>query len=255
MTERNKSNYENYDEKRRQFYVNAHLPRYLTTIRYFDKLFTPGSRILDACAGTGKYSFYLAERGHSVTACDLVEHHVNIIKSAPNANKLAGAMVCNVLDLSQFEDESFDIVLCIGVMHHLPLDDKKILAIRECTRVCKLGGLVVLSYLNYFEDEADDENEGQNNIERILAEFEDDGEHHLEQSKTPAKMERFATGEGLEILHNIGDGLSMILHDKENDADTAEFQEWMEFIYKHCEDPDILGYSTHGLLICKKRIK
>ena len=255
MTEQIKSYYENYDEEGRLFRDNAHLPEYLTTIRYFDKLFTPGSRILDACAGTGKYSFYLAERGHSVTACDLVEHHVNIIKSAPNACKLAGTMVCNVLDLSQFEDGSFDVVLCMGAMYHLPTDAEKTQAIRECTRVCKPGGLVALSYLNYFAVVAASVNEGLNNLDSVLAEFEDNSDC-LWKATTPAKMEGFVTKEGLEILHNIGaDGISYILSDKVNPATTEDFQKWMEFIYKHCEEPSILGYSMHGLLICKKQIK
>ncbi|NLE26958.1 MAG: methyltransferase domain-containing protein, partial [Clostridiaceae bacterium] len=45
---------------------------------------------------------------------------------------------------------SFDVVLCMGAMYHLQSDDEKIQAIRNCVSVCKPGGLVVLSYLNYF---------------------------------------------------------------------------------------------------------
>jgi len=43
----------------------------------------PGSRILDVCAGTGRYAFYLADRGHTVTACDIIEQYVNMIRSKP----------------------------------------------------------------------------------------------------------------------------------------------------------------------------
>ena len=114
--------YENYDEDNRLFKDKAHLAEYLTTIRYFDKLFAPNSQILDACAGTGRYSFYLAENGHSVTACDLVEHNVNVIKSKPNADKLRSISTCNVLDLSQFSSNFFDAVLCMGAMYHLGTD-------------------------------------------------------------------------------------------------------------------------------------
>jgi len=111
--------YKNYDEEGRLTRDNAHLPEYLTTIRYFDRLFAPGSRILDACAGAGRYAFYLANKGHTVTACDLSEHHVDIIKSNPDANKLANIAACNTLDLSRFEDNSFDVVLCMGALYHL----------------------------------------------------------------------------------------------------------------------------------------
>ena len=84
MFEDIKAFYENYDEEGRLFRDKAHLPEYLTTIRYFDRLFAPASHILDACAGTGRYSFYLADKGHMVTACDLTGHNIDIIKSKPD---------------------------------------------------------------------------------------------------------------------------------------------------------------------------
>ncbi len=65
MSEQIKSYYENYDEDGRLFRDKAHIPEWLTTVRYFDRLFAPGSHILDACAGTGRYSFYLADKGHN----------------------------------------------------------------------------------------------------------------------------------------------------------------------------------------------
>jgi len=46
-----KKYYEGYDEDGRLLRDKAHLTEYLTTIRYFDRLFAPNSRILDACAG------------------------------------------------------------------------------------------------------------------------------------------------------------------------------------------------------------
>jgi 2-polyprenyl-3-methyl-5-hydroxy-6-metoxy-1,4-benzoquinol methylase len=97
--------YENYDEDGRLFRDNAHKVEYLTTIRYFDRLFAPGSLILDACAGTGSYSFYLANKGYKVTACDIVEHNLNIMKGKPDAHKLVEISICNVLDLSRFKDK------------------------------------------------------------------------------------------------------------------------------------------------------
>jgi 2-polyprenyl-3-methyl-5-hydroxy-6-metoxy-1,4-benzoquinol methylase len=245
--------YENYDEEGRLFRDKAHLPEYLTTIRYFDRLFKPGSKILDACAGTGRYSFYLAEKGHSVTACDLVRHNVNIIKSKPDANKLADISTCNVLKLSRFADNSFDVVLCMGAMYHLPSDAEKLQAIRECARVCRSGGMVVLSYLNYFAAVAAEVKPGLANLEETLAAFEDNSSC-LWKTTTPAKMERCAKDCGLEVLHNIGtDGISFVLADKVNTATDEAFNKWMEYIYKNCEEPDIAGYSMHGLLFGGKK--
>jgi len=252
MTERIKAYYENYDEDGRLFRDNAHMPEYLTTVRYFDRLFPEGSRILDACAGTGKYSFYLADKGHSVAAYDLVPHHVNIIRAKPGADKLAGIGVCNVLDLSQFEEAGFDVVLCMGAMYHLPSEQEKLRAIRECTRVCRPGGLVALSYLNYHAVVAASLDEGLGNLDEVLEAFEDDSDI-LWRATTPAKMEWYSKEAGLDVLHNIGaDGISFILADKVNAANEEDFAKWMEFVYKHCEEPSIVGYSMHGLLIGRK---
>ena len=74
MFEDVKAYYENNDEEGRLFRDKAHMPEYLTTVRYFDRLFAPESRIIDTCVGTGRYALYLADKGHTVTACDLVEH-------------------------------------------------------------------------------------------------------------------------------------------------------------------------------------
>ena len=252
MTEQIKKYYENYDEDGRLFSDKAHLPEYLTTIRYFDRLFSPNSRILDACAGTGRYSFYLADKGHIVTACDLVEHNADIIRTKPGADKLAHTAVCNVLDLSQFDDNSFDVVLCMGAMYHLPTDEEKVKAIRECTRICKTNGIVVLSYLNYYAVVAAEVQPGLGNLDETLVAFEDSSDC-LWKATTPTKMVGYAQGAGLEIIHNIGaDGISFVLADKVNAASDEAFEKWMEYIYAHCEEPSIIGYSMHGLLFGRK---
>ena len=253
MFEQIRKYYENYDEEGRLFRDNAHIPEYLTTIRYFDRLIKSESNILDACAGSGRYSFYLANKGHVVTACDLVEHHINIIKSNPGANKLAAVEVCNVLDLSRFDDNCFDVVLCMGAMYHLPSEAEKVQAICECMRVCRSGGLVVLSYLNYFAVIAAELHEGLGNLDELLEAF-DDNSDCLFKATTPEKMERYLSEIGLEKLYNIGtDGISFILSDKVNIASDAAFEKWMEYIYAHCEESSTLGYSMHGLIIGKKR--
>ena len=68
LTSQVKDYYKNYDEDGRLFRDKAHQLEYLTTVRYFDRLFNPESSVLDVCAGTGIYSFYLAGKGHIVTS-------------------------------------------------------------------------------------------------------------------------------------------------------------------------------------------
>jgi len=252
MTEKIKSHYASYDEEGRLFRDNAHKPEYLTTVRYFDRLFNPNSKILDACAGAGRYSFYLADKGHTVTACDLSDHHVNIIKSNPSAGKLVDIRVCDVVDLSDYEDNSFDVVLCMGALYHLHNNEDKRKAISECVHVCKQGGIVALAYLTEIGCVYMELSEDAGNIEELLKIRSGELES-IFVATTPSIIEGLAIDCGLEKMHTIGtDGMVYAAVDKLNNASDEDFKRYMEFHYSICEAPDVVGATLHGLWIGRK---
>ena len=253
MYEQIKKYYENYDEDGRLFRDKAHLPEWLTTIRYFDRLFAPSSRILDACAGTGRYSLYLAEKGHSVTACDLVEHNINIIKSKPNADKLTNTAVCDVLDLSRFENNSFDIVLCMGALYHFQTNNLREKAITECVRVCKPGGIVALAYITKVGAIFDNIAEDIERINALVDEILDEKVKYMFTFAAPCEIDGIASECGLEKIYHIGvDGMAYTICDKLNSASEENFRKYMDYHYRTCEDESILGASLHGLWIGRK---
>jgi len=231
------SYYECYDEEGRLFRDNAHMPEYLTSIHYFDRLFLPNCHILDACAGAGTYSFYLANKGHTVTACDLVERNVNIMKSNSSANKLANISVCNVLNMPQFGGDEYDVVLCMGALYHLQEYAAKLKAVSECVRVCKPGGLVVFAYIVDFQEPLD------------ATQYED-----VFFASTPDEIEEMARQYGLKKIHNIStDGiLKTIGSNNLNEASDEDFIKHMESFYLTCEDPDIIMLGGHALWIGRK---
>ena len=68
------------------------------------------TKILDIGAGTGAYSVPLYQEGYDVTAVELVKHNLRRIQSkAPHLKAYQG----NAIDLSQFEDSTFDLVLLL----------------------------------------------------------------------------------------------------------------------------------------------
>ena len=238
MQEKVMSYYENYDEEGRLYRSNAHMTEYLTSIHFFDKLFPPNSHVLDACAGAGRYSFYLADKGYTVTACDLVEHNVSIIKSSPCANKLAEISVCDVLDMPNSWKNKFDIVLCMGALYHLQKYTDRLKAISECVRVCKQNGLVVLAYI---VDAG--ETLGGNPYEDVFF------------ASTFDEIEVMAKGCGLQKVHNIStDGiLKTIGGSTLNEATDEEFQQYMEAFYLTCEDPAVIMAGGHVLWIGRRK--
>ena len=53
----------------------------------------------------------------------------------------------NALDLSRFDDNTFDCTLVLGPLYHLFSKEDKEKAINEALRVTKKGGIVYLAYI------------------------------------------------------------------------------------------------------------
>ena len=112
--------YENYKEEDRLTTNNARKIEFLTTIHFFEKHFHGKLKILDCAAGTGTYAFYLADKGHQLTATDVTPRHIaymdEMLKTKPYQVE---TKVLDAVDMSCFPDESFDVVLNMGPLYHL----------------------------------------------------------------------------------------------------------------------------------------
>jgi len=126
---------------------NIHLLEYDSTCNIINSYIKKNSRILDCCAGTGEYAFFMASIGNSVVAGDLLEIHTECIESNPLYKNLEGLYCGNVTDLSQFSSNSFDAVICFGAFYHLQSQNERIKAINELTRVLKTNGVLFITYL------------------------------------------------------------------------------------------------------------
>jgi len=253
MNDELKIHYEEiYQEAGRLSQDNAHRIEFLTTSHYFDKLLPKGSRILDACAGTGDYAFYLAAQGHGVFACDLMEKHIEYIKAQPQADRLVGAEVANVLDLSRFNEGSFDVVLCMGALYHLfdPLEREK--CVQECLRVLKPGGIFAFAYINRHAIYINHFAMARTPIE-FWNEVRETGKNRVFYGMDFGEAQALAKKFPLEKIADIAiDGLCYPLAERFNTATDEEFAAFMDYHLATCEEPSISGYSMHGLWIGKK---
>jgi SAM-dependent methyltransferase len=226
---------------------------YMTTMRYLLKCCPPKSRILDACAGTGIYAFKLAELGYEVVASDLVKANVEKMRRLNTADPLL-AEICqtDILDLSRFENESFDIVLNLGAYYHLD-DPARARAIAESLRVLKKDGIYFLSYINRFANfvgRAEDMNKDFGLFERFMKTGTVDGVFF---AATPEAVERELMAFGLEVLHHIAaDGPLFHLRDSINAMSSDIFKRFMKIHLATCETGSTLGCSEHGLVVCMK---
>ena len=127
-----------------EFFVATHyIQKYIA--QYIAKHTECGAKlnIIDIGAGTGRYSAYLADLGHNLTAVEPVRKNLSQIQSKnPNIQIKQG----NALKL-KFKDESFDIALLFGPTYHLFSHEDKLKAINEAKRVLKSGGILLIMYL------------------------------------------------------------------------------------------------------------
>ncbi|RJP24630.1 MAG: class I SAM-dependent methyltransferase [Candidatus Omnitrophota bacterium] len=111
-------------------------------IHSFLNQYLPASgKILDLGGGPGRYTISLARRGYRLTLVDLSQAAVNLardkIHSAGVAKQVDRVAAADARCLDFLPDASFDAVLCMGPLYHLPKRDDRISCLRECARVMK----------------------------------------------------------------------------------------------------------------------
>ncbi len=79
-----------------------------------------GQRLCDLGCGIGRWSNFLADRCREVVLVDYSEAIFVARHNLRHANNAIFVMA-DVLDLP-FRDDAFDLVYCLGVLHHLPVD-------------------------------------------------------------------------------------------------------------------------------------
>lgn len=77
-------------------------------------------RIADLGCGIGRWSFFLADWCREIVLVDFSEAIFVARKNLADADN-AVFILADVLDLP-FRDDAFDLVVCLGVLHHLPID-------------------------------------------------------------------------------------------------------------------------------------
>ncbi|MCK5659766.1 MAG: class I SAM-dependent methyltransferase [Methanosarcinales archaeon] len=100
-------------------------------------------RLLDAGCGSGKYSIPLKMRGFDVVAIDVSKKALEMAYTSSTNRNLdmdyLAASICN----TPFQDASFDMIWCYGVLQHL-LSDERVQAINEFSHILKKDGVLFL---------------------------------------------------------------------------------------------------------------
>lgn len=251
--------YTQYDEDGRLDRSRHAQLEYATTMHYIHRHAPKGCKLLEIGAGTGRYSIALAKEGFDVTAVELVDHNLDILKH--NAADLPDlqAHQGDALDLSRFPDEAFDLTLVLGPMYHLYDPDDVRTAIHEAIRVTKKGGTLIFAFLSAYAIMGNNYLQG-NAVHGLRFNFTEDCHvrHFPEQLFTGYDVCEFeALFHDFPVTHlatAAADGILELASLRTDFAMTDEdFAAWAEWHLATCEKRELLGHSSHLLYICRKR--
>ena len=250
--------YTEYDEDSRLISDKGHNVEYLTTMRYIQKYLKPGAKILEIGAATGRYSITLAQMGYDVTAVDLTPKYIDIMKSKSQGMNNFRCMVADALDLSMFEDNSFDMVLNLGPMYHLFNQKDKEKAVHETIRVTKKGGICMFAYLPCasFMIGYGLLHQGAAHLGKMMDKFGrfKDSPDEIFSCFYIEDFKKLFTKTNTQYITNVAtDGIAYAMKEHLEQLQEEGYQTFLKWHFLTCERPDQQGYSAHLLYICKKK--
>ena len=251
--------YENYDENGRLLTRQGNV-EFVTTMHFIERYLNPGARILEVGAATGRYSHTLARMGYRVDAVELVQHNIDIFNSLTSPGEDVTIRQGNAMDLSCFDDGTFDLTLILGPMYHLFEEADRRQALREAVRVTKKGGVIFTAYcmldasiLCYCF--------ARNELQSLVSEKRIGLDSF---TQIPNQMDLFhlcrredidALREGLEVtqLHFVAsDGYAKHMENSLGELDEETYQQYLRYHLYTCERADMVGISHHTIDIFRK---
>ena len=252
--------YSNYDEDGRLLRRHGRV-EYLTTMKYIRESLegVPDPAILEIGAGTGRYSVTLAKQGLRVTAVELVEHNLEILRSKLDGSEPIIVVRGNALDLSAFSDCSFDLTMLLGPMYHLYTFEDKLKALSEAVRVTKPGGRILTAYcmneptvIQYVFRDRNLHEILENNMVTSdwLCISEPKDLFELVRTEEIAALDAQVPVRRLKLVAT--DGATNYMREQIDSMDEEYFGKWMEYHFSICERQDLIGASHHTLDILQK---
>lgn len=225
-----------------------YIKRYLLSIN--------NPKVLDVGAGTGKYSYALAEFGADVTAVELVKYNIGVLKSKGDSVR---AVQGDARNLKKFKNDSFDVILLFGPMYHLLNYEDKLKALNEAKRVVKPGGLIFISYLtNDYAVVLHGFVDG--NIVKSVEDRKLDDDFNILPTEPDLysyvrvdEIKRLSEDAGLAREKMVAqDGPTDYIRQTLNKMDEKTFEIYINYILKIAERSELIGASSHILDILKK---
>jgi S-adenosylmethionine-dependent methyltransferase len=248
-----------YDEWQR---LERHKIEFDITKRYLDEfIIGENLQIFDIGGGPGRYSIYLAEKGHKVTLLDLSKQNIEVAKrkAFERGIILEDYIHGNALELGQSE-QKYDVVLLMGPLYHLLKEAERKKAVEEALRLLKPNGMIIASFISNYAPIQDNLSQlfPMESFEGLLA-YLKNGENKDKKGFTKAFF--IDSNEARDLMKSFGlkeiifAGIENILGCKEKEINLLEENEyrmWLEIGYYLSKDENVIGTSQHFLYIGRK---
>lgn len=258
-----------------------HRLEFETTMHFFKKHSPFEGLVLDAGGGPGRYAIELAKLGYDVVLLDLTPELLEIarkqMKKAGVEDRVKQVLQGSIDDLSVFDSNTFDVVLCLGgTLSHIVNGKRREKAIDELLRVAKKNAPIFVSVIGrlatlvcaliYWPKEM--ENDG------LYQKICDTGAYYggrgiytrwytgKKRSFAPChfylreELEGSFRKRNVKILEMVGlEGLAT-LHQKETNRLFKKYpkawKNWQEIHLRTCTHSSVVDVSQHFMIICKK---
>ena len=250
-----KDPYRQLEFKTSMHFIKKHLPR--------------KGILLDAGGGPGRYTIELAKMGHDIILLDLTPKLLDIAREqickAHVEDRVKQIVTGSIIDLSMFEDDSFNAVMCLGgPLSHLLTKERREQAINELVRVVKPDGTLFVSVIGRLAVVI-------NSWVFLWESLKDD----LDLYRTYTTTGYYSGGSGfapchfylpeelkeefvdkVEVLEMVGlEGIFSTHQARYNEVFVME--EYNDILWEThlntCTHPSIAGISEHFMIICRKQ--
>ena len=265
-----KDYYRDFNEWRRLVKDAYHRLELDTTLHFLKKHLPARGELLDVGAGPGRYAIELARRVYRVSLVDFTpentERAQRNIRRAGVACQVARILEGSVTDLSEFEDASFQGVLCLGgALNHVLTPRDRDRAVEELVRVARGGAPIFVSVISRYAQLIDAlvlHPEGLRTDPehhwRILQTGNYDGHRGFAPSHffAPEELLDLLQRHGLEVVESVGlEGLAAghnRIVNRLARVDPGAWKSWWKFHLATCADPSVVATSQHFLLVARK---
>jgi len=250
-----------------------HRLEFIVTMHFLEKYLPQPGLVLDAGSGPGRYSVELAKKGYDVVLFDLSPKCLELAKrkiARAHVNaKVRQIVEGSITDLSMFNDEKFDAVLCLGPLSHLIENQDREKAAREIVRVARKGAPLFIGAIGLY-------GVFRTVLQRLQYELTEPsheelfttGVHkwHIDLHKGargfpdalfwhPRDLRELFEKNGVKTLEVATcEGLSSHLQGPTNRLyrDKEKWAKWVDLILRTCTDPILLGMGEHFLYVGRK---